>query len=65
MTRGEVREVVTDLLDETPTVMSDGRMRNFRGPQWRPAGVHRRGETGGGADVRWYETVEEWFGRTA
>lgn len=43
MTDAEVREVVADLTDETPTVMPDGRMRNVRGPQWRPAGVHRRG----------------------
>jgi hypothetical protein len=72
----EVREVVADLSDETPTVMPDGRMR---GQEWRPAGVHRRGLTlsacsfGEGeaamgahtvlADVSWYETALEWFGR--
>lgn len=65
MTAGEARSVVADLEDSTPTVMPDGRMRNLQGPQWRPAGVHRRGATEGGAVVQWYETAEEWFGRAA
>lgn len=60
MSPAEVREVVADLTDETPTLMPDGRMR---GQDWRPAGVHRRGETQGGAEVRWYETALEWFDR--
>lgn len=73
MSPAEVREVVADLLDETPTVMPDGRMR---GQEWRPAGVHRRGQTrsirpGGSpggfvlADVSWYESAVEWFARSA
>jgi hypothetical protein len=82
MSPAELREVVADLLDETPTVMPDGRMR---GQEWRPAGVHRRGVTVEGgcrehrlrpephcgrcskplADVAWYETAMEWFGRNS
>lgn len=62
MTTAEVREMVADLLDETPTVMPDGRMR---GEEWRHAGVHRHGFTPGGAEVRWFETVTEWFERSA
>lgn len=75
MSPAELRSMVADLEDSTPTVMPDGRMRNLRGPQWRPAGVHRRGQTrsvrpGGGpggvvlADVAWFETVTEWFERS-
>lgn len=73
MTPAEVREVVADLMDETPTIMPDGRLR---GHDWRPAGVHRKGLTVGPslvpgvyfetrADVYWYETVTEWFARSA
>lgn len=45
MTPAEMREVVADLTDETPTIMPDGRMRceRMRAAEWRPAGVHRKG----------------------
>jgi hypothetical protein len=65
VTPAEAREVAADLTDDTPTIMPDGRMRNLAGPQWRPSGVHRRGLTPGRGEVRWYETVTEWFERTA
>jgi hypothetical protein len=45
VTPAEAREVAADLTDDTPTIMPDGRMRNLQGPQWRPAGVHRKGVT--------------------
>jgi hypothetical protein len=64
MSPSEVRELVSDFLDDAPTVMPDGRMRNLHGPQWRPAGVHRRGTTAGNALAQWYETATEWFERS-
>lgn len=76
MSPGEAREVVAELHQEDAAIISiTGDVRREDGVVLaREAGVHRHGEVGGHtpegfptsrAMVRWYETVTEWFARSA